>query len=480
MNPRIDKLASFYNNRQNVLLIGKHGVGKTAMIKKVFEDAGLVLGESYLYFSASTLDPWTDLIGVPKEIIDEDGDRVLDFVRPKALSKNSKIEAIFFDEYNRAPKKIRNAIMELIQFKSINGKKFPNLKVVWAAINPETEEEIYDVEKLDPAQKDRFEIPMPIPYECDSTYFCEKYGEDMGLAAIEWWNDLPVEMKDSVSPRRVDYALNLFRIGGNMEDVLPGNTNVAKLHNLIINGPIHKALHKFMKENDVKKAKTFISNENNYEQSKKYIKSESEICKFYLPLINNEKICLMMSESNGKLVKETVFSYIKQSKTGIDPCPDITKKYNEMLHNIISASADKNLISEISSVYDKIKTKDLTDVKSSSVFDWSDVVSEDLKNDKDASYNKLAEMYATYEDEGYISEENAEQILAFIHMYINTLFSIRITKMNSKLFMGLYNNCMRRIVGDRSKYISDEVFKTKIKKMTVVMKSDGILESMYC
>lgn len=74
-----------------------------------------------------------------------------------------------------------------------------------------------------------------------------------------------------------------------MEDVLPGSTNVPKLHNLIINGPIHKALHKFMKDNDVKKAKTFISNENNYEQSKKYIKSESEICKFYLPLINNEK-----------------------------------------------------------------------------------------------------------------------------------------------------------------------------------------------
>lgn len=184
MNPRIAKLASFYNNRQNVLLIGKHGVGKTAMIKKVFEDAGLILGESYLYFSASTLDPWTDLIGVPKEIIDEDGDRVLDFVRPKALSKNSKIEAIFFDEYNRAPKKIRNAIMELIQFKSINGKKFPNLKVVWAAINPETEEEIYDVEKLDPAQKDRFEIPLPIPYECDSDYFAKNMAKTWVLLPL--------------------------------------------------------------------------------------------------------------------------------------------------------------------------------------------------------------------------------------------------------------------------------------------------------
>lgn len=33
----------------------------------------------------------------------------------------------------------------------------------------------------------------------------------------------------------------------------------------------------------------------------------------------------MMSESNGKLVKETVFSYIKESKTGVDTCPDITK-----------------------------------------------------------------------------------------------------------------------------------------------------------
>lgn len=27
--------------------------------------------------------------------------------------------------------------MELIQFKSINGKKFNNLKVIWAAINPD-------------------------------------------------------------------------------------------------------------------------------------------------------------------------------------------------------------------------------------------------------------------------------------------------------------------------------------------------------
>ena len=41
------------------------------------------------------------------------------------------------DEFSRAHKKVRNAVMELIQFKSINGRKFKNLKIVWAAINPD-------------------------------------------------------------------------------------------------------------------------------------------------------------------------------------------------------------------------------------------------------------------------------------------------------------------------------------------------------
>ena len=91
-------------------------------------------------------------------------------------------------------KKVRNAVMELMQFKSINGKKFKNLRIVWAAINPEDEDE-YDVERLDPAQKDRFHISLDIPYKPDLDYFTRVYSEDTARAAISWWNELPDEIK---------------------------------------------------------------------------------------------------------------------------------------------------------------------------------------------------------------------------------------------------------------------------------------------
>jgi len=50
------KLDNWIKYNQNVLMIGKHGVGKTALIKKAFERNGL----KWRYFSAATMDPWTE------------------------------------------------------------------------------------------------------------------------------------------------------------------------------------------------------------------------------------------------------------------------------------------------------------------------------------------------------------------------------------------------------------------------------------
>ena len=72
-----DRLDHWFTTNQNVLLSGKHGVGKTARIQSCFERHGLVQNDTYLYFSASTLDPWVDLIGVPKEQMDKNGDKYL-------------------------------------------------------------------------------------------------------------------------------------------------------------------------------------------------------------------------------------------------------------------------------------------------------------------------------------------------------------------------------------------------------------------
>ncbi|MGH2612900.1 MAG: ATP-binding protein, partial [Rhabdochlamydiaceae bacterium] len=78
------KLDFWFKNNFNVLFIGKHGVGKTALVNDCFVNRnGLVLGESFLYFSTPTLDPWVDFVGVPKEVKDENGITYLDLVRPK-------------------------------------------------------------------------------------------------------------------------------------------------------------------------------------------------------------------------------------------------------------------------------------------------------------------------------------------------------------------------------------------------------------
>lgn len=64
-NCSIDKMVSWLNNGWNVLLKGHYGVGKTSMVEQAVVEFGLQPDE-WIYFSASTLDPWVDLVGVPR------------------------------------------------------------------------------------------------------------------------------------------------------------------------------------------------------------------------------------------------------------------------------------------------------------------------------------------------------------------------------------------------------------------------------
>ena len=221
-----EKLRKYLDNGFNVLLEGTHGLGKTAVIKEIFESKNL----NWKYFSASTMDPWIDFIGVPKTV-NKNGQDVLELVKPQEFA-NDEVEAIFFDEFNRAPAKVINAVMELIQFKSINGKKFNNLKVVWAAINPYDEEGTYSVEQIDAATKDRFHIQIQIPLELDTTYLIKTHGE-ISKPFIKWWNELPKDLKIQVSPRRLDYAIQVHKAEGDLRDVLVSSSNVKKLEDYI-------------------------------------------------------------------------------------------------------------------------------------------------------------------------------------------------------------------------------------------------------
>ena len=87
----INSLKQYLALNYNVLLIGAHGIGKTAIIKEVFESAGL----RWRYYSCATLDPWVDLVGIPRVLEDPDGKPYMELVRPLFI-QNDDVDAFFF------------------------------------------------------------------------------------------------------------------------------------------------------------------------------------------------------------------------------------------------------------------------------------------------------------------------------------------------------------------------------------------------
>lgn len=196
MSGTVPNLENYVKNHFNVLLVGKHGTGKSQSIMQVCNTLGYVMK----YYSASTLDPYTDLVGVPVPGKTDEGLDDLKMVRPRTIDD---AEVIVFDELNRADPKTINAVMEIIQFHSINGEKLPKLKCIIAAINPPTGE--YNVDELDPAIIDRFHVVLDVLPKVSVSYFKKIFGDGVAKALVSWWHEQNTKKRDSyVSPRRLE------------------------------------------------------------------------------------------------------------------------------------------------------------------------------------------------------------------------------------------------------------------------------------
>lgn len=432
------KLDFWFQNNRNVLLVGKHGLGKTAIVKSCFERNGLIHRQSYLYFSASTLDPWVDLVGVPKEKIDENGNSYLDLIRPAALV-GGKIEAIFFDEFNRSPKKVRNAVMELLQFKSINGLPFPNLKCVWAAINPD-DNDIYDVEKIDPAQKDRFHVIKELEYKPDRSYFINRFGTDCGTAAVEWWNDLPVAEKDIVTPRRLEYALEEYNLGGNLTDILPVSSGINKLLQGLRNGPIEAKIKSLFDSKDVISSKKFLANDNNFNGSLKIILASEEYLEFFLPCVPKERLVSLMSENSS------VCRHVCHQST-------TNKEFWNIMRDIVSAGQDEKLVKLLRRFVSGIDDSFLTDCivadpapayfnkspQSGSLAEFEGSTYKTL-SEKESAFNLLASRTGKN-----ISCDDAKNILLSISNITEDLWATNLLTPAFKNLIGIINHCLSTI-----------------------------------
>lgn len=200
------------------LISGKHGIGKSQMIKSIAEELGGVC----ITIEGGTLKEG-EITGLPYQYKDEQGNTRFRFLpyyaveriqneqeriffmseettRPSLLQgdenryaleditieeklemlKSRKIKPviIFIDEINRTENSVYKELMNILLTRSVNGYSFPWWVFFVGAMNPSTQNSLYATNEMDPAQLDRF-LKIKVS---DSTKEWLGYGKKVGLS----------------------------------------------------------------------------------------------------------------------------------------------------------------------------------------------------------------------------------------------------------------------------------------------------------
>jgi hypothetical protein len=135
-------------DHHNIMLIGKHGIGKSQIIEHFFVKQNKKVVTLFL---GQMSDPG-DLIGLP--MLDKTSNKT-DFRPPWWFPENDTPVVLFLDELNRARPEILQCVMDLTLNKRLNGKLLPKGSRIITAVNDGEE---YQLTDLDPALVSRFNI----------------------------------------------------------------------------------------------------------------------------------------------------------------------------------------------------------------------------------------------------------------------------------------------------------------------------------
>ncbi|MBQ9138368.1 MAG: AAA family ATPase [Alistipes sp.] len=153
---------------QNIMLAGKHGIGKSKILTDYFEQQGQRVVTLFL---GQMSDPG-DLIGLPRK--NEQSGKT-EFMPPYWFPTDGKPIVLFLDELNRARPEILQTIMDLALNRRLAGRPLPEGSRIISAVNDGDE---YQLTDLDPALISRFNIYTFVPTTADWLIWAEKHGID--------------------------------------------------------------------------------------------------------------------------------------------------------------------------------------------------------------------------------------------------------------------------------------------------------------
>ena len=198
----------------NVYLEGAPGIGKTSRVKALLAQHDI----DAAYFSVPAMSPEDMAVPFP----DDDGAFLEMLIVGKLARPGRKI--VVLDEARRGDRRIQNALMELIQERTVGGQPVPGLVGTIALNNPRFIGGMrLSVGRVDLAQAARFRLSIQL----DATdtkfddYLVEKYGDAIS-PFIEWWKeDLDDDGRALISARCIERMFDLHRMGMPLEEGKP-------------------------------------------------------------------------------------------------------------------------------------------------------------------------------------------------------------------------------------------------------------------
>ena len=133
---------------QNIMLTGRHGIGKSQILTKYFETNGMTVKTLFL---GQMSDPG-DLLGLPNK---DEATGKTTFMPPYWFPIDGKPIVLFLDELNRARPEILQTVMDLVLNRKLAGRALPEGSRIISACNDGDE---YQLTDLDPALVSRFNI----------------------------------------------------------------------------------------------------------------------------------------------------------------------------------------------------------------------------------------------------------------------------------------------------------------------------------
>ncbi len=197
----LEEILEMTPSEQNVMLVGKHGIGKSKIISDHFTKKKKKV---VAFFLGQMSDPG-DLIGL---MYKDEKTGVSQFLPPYWWPIDNKPIVLFLDELNRARPEILQSVMDLTLNKTLAGKKLPEGTIIISAVN---EGEEYQLTELDPALVSRFNIYEFVPSPEDWLVWAERSNIDKRVINFIQKNKHFLDKDETSKTYKDDFHLSLSK-----------------------------------------------------------------------------------------------------------------------------------------------------------------------------------------------------------------------------------------------------------------------------